>query len=171
MQRAAANVWLRRYAALFLSLALSGCAAQLAPQYDKPVADGLNAVSAEAMTLFASAAGGTRKESFATREEKYNAVVGKLDALALQAGARPVPQNKFVDAVNKLLDKRGAPPLVDDDATPPSAHAIAQISRTVSKMREVDKMQGVTGTEVELFKRQAAIYFDQAITYENFLQR
>jgi PBP1b-binding outer membrane lipoprotein LpoB len=158
------------YCALFL-LFLAGCATQLAPSYDKAVVEGLNAVNTETMTLFASASFGTKAEDFASRAEKYNVLIGKLDSLAILAGARPIPKNKVSDAINKALDKRGASPIVDDDATPPSAHAIKAISTTVAKMRDTDKKQGVTATEVQAFKGQAAIFFDQAITYENFLQR
>ena len=38
-------------------------------------------------------------------------------------------------------------------------------------MRDTDRKQGLTAFEVGAFKGQATIYFDQAITYENFLQR
>jgi hypothetical protein len=38
-------------------------------------------------------------------------------------------------------------------------------------MRDVDKKQGVTAFEVAAFKGQVVIYLDQALTYENFLER
>jgi hypothetical protein len=94
-----------------------------------------------------------------------------LDALAVLAGARPTPKTKIGDTISKLLEKRGTPPLDDDETTPASAHAIKKISETVARMRDTDKKQGVTATEVKAFKNQAVIYFDQAITYESFLQR
>ncbi len=152
-------------------LFLVGCATQLAPAYDKNVADGLNASSVDAMTLFATMSSGTKAQDFATRADRYANLIGKLDALALAAGARPLPKNKVTDSINRFLEKRGASVLSDDDATPPSAYAIRQISATLSKMRDTDQKQGVTAYEVIAFKGQASIYFDQAITYENFLQR
>jgi hypothetical protein len=155
--------------AVFVSLA--GCATQLAPPYDKNVADGLSAANTEAMTLLAAASQGTDKNTFSSREEKYNTLIGKLDALSLSAGARPMPKNKVTEAINKLLEKRGGKAIDDDDSTPPNAHSIKKIAETLTKMRDTDKKQGVTAYEAQAFKGQIVIYFDQAITYENFLQR
>ena len=150
---------------------LTGCATQLGPSYDKAVVDGLNAVNTETMTLFATTSMGTKSDDFSTRADKYAALIGKLDALTILAGARPVPKNKVSDAINKLLDKRRTDPIAEDDATPPSAHAIRKISETVVRLRDTDKQHGVNPTVVQGLKNQATIYFDQAITYENFLQR
>lgn len=162
------------YARLLLLVAvlsLVGCATQLAPPYDKSIAEGLSAANTEAMTLIASTSQGTDKSTFAPREDKYNTLIGKLDALALSAGARPMPKNKVTDAINRILEKRGGKPLDDDDATPPSAHSIRKVAETLTKMRDTDRKQGVTAHEVRGFKGQLVIYFDQAITYENFLER
>jgi hypothetical protein len=156
---------------LLMYFSLYGCATQLAPPYDKAVADGLNEASSETMTLLASSSGGTQADTYASREGAYNSLVGKLDSLAILAGARPVPDQKTVESINRILEKRGIKPLGDDDATPPSTHAISKISDTLAKMRDTDKKQGVTAMEVQAFKGQITIYFDQAITYENFLQR
>ncbi len=157
--------------ALAMCIALAGCALQLAPAYNKMVVDELNAVSTDAMILFASTSNGTDKNSFSSREDKYNSLIGRLDALGLQAGARPMPKNKVTDAINRALDKRGSTAMSDDDNTPPSAYAIKKVSETLSKMRDTDRSQGVTAYEALAFKGQASIYLDQAITYENFLQR
>jgi hypothetical protein len=48
---------------------------------------------------------------------------------------------------------------------------MGKISETLVKMRDTDKNQGVTATEVQVFKNQVAIYLDQALTYESFLER
>jgi hypothetical protein len=156
---------------LSLCLSLLACVAQLAPAYDKTIVDELNAANVEAMTLFASTSGGTAKETFPSRADKYNALVGKLDALAIAAGARPVPKNHVTETINTLLIARGGQGLSEDLSTPPSAHAIQRVSDTVAKMRDTDKAQGLMALEVQAFRGQAVIYLDQAITYENFLQR
>lgn len=156
---------------LSILLLLAGCAIQLAPNYDKAVADGLNAASTETMVLMASASAGTHPTNFSGRENAYNGLIGRLDALALLAAARPMPKNKVTETINKLFDKRHRQPLSDDDSVPPSAHAIEKIASTVTKMRDTDRKQGLTEADVRLFKGQVTIFFDQAMTYENFLQR
>lgn len=160
-----------RALALSLCAALAACQVQLAPAYDKALAEGLSQTSADSMTLLASAAGGTSAGTYASRRDEYSQLIGRLEALALAAGARPMPKNKVGDAINRLLEKRGSPALEDDDATPPSAHAIRKVAETFAKMRDTDRKQGVTAFEVEAFKGQVRIYLDQAITYENFLER
>lgn len=156
---------------LSIFLLLAGCAVQLAPNYDKAVADGLNAASTETMVLMASASAGTRSTNFSARENAYNGLIGRLDALALLAAARPIPKNKVTETINKIFEKRQRQLLSDDDSMPPSAHAIEYITSTVTKMRDTDRKQGLTETDVRLFKGQVTIFFDQAMTYENFLQR
>jgi hypothetical protein len=123
------------------------------------------------MTLLASASAGTKPGDFNARAERYSMLIGQLDALAIFAGARPIPKNKVSDTINRVLDKRGTAPITEDDATPPSAHAIRKVSEAFAKMRDTDRKQGVTATEVLAFKGLVTIYFDQAVTYENFLQR
>lgn len=167
----ARTLWHPAVLLAFVAILLAGCAVQLAPPYDKAVVDGLNETSPQVMTLFASISNGADNNTFASRESTYNALIGKLDALAIIAGARPMPKNRVTDAVNQLLDKRDGMTLEDDDATPPSAHAIRKISETLTKARDTDRQQGLTAYEAIAFKRMAVIYYDQAITYENFLQR
>ena len=166
------SVLLKLQFCLLLScMALAGCAVQLAPGYDKTVVDGLGSANTDTMILFASVSNGTDKNSFSTRESQYNSLIGRFDALSLQAGARPMPKNRVTDAINRVLDKRGSTAMTDDDSTPPSAYAIKKVSETLGKMRDTDRLQGVTAFEAQAFKGQALIYLDQAITYENFLQR
>lgn len=153
------------------ALLLTGCMAQLAPAYDKNVAEGLADTSPKVMMLLASLSNGTDKSTFASREESYNKLIGKLDALAILSATRPMPKNKVTDVINHLFEKRGGAPLEDDDATPPSAHAIERISASLAKTRDADRQEGLSPFVVEGIKRQIIIYFDQAITYENFLQR
>ena len=153
----------------FIWLLIAGCTTQLAPNYDKALVAGLTSVNSEVMALFASVSAGTKPDSFPQREQKYNAVIGALDALAIQAAARPIPKSSATEAVNKALKNRGVAPLSDDEI--PSATALRKISATVVKMRDTDKKQGVTAYEAQAFKNQATIYMDQALTYESYLER
>ncbi|MEN0035639.1 MAG: hypothetical protein AAGC78_01170 [Cellvibrio sp.] len=152
-----------------LTLLLSACAARLAPSYDKAIADGLVASSQQLMTHFAATSAGTTASSFAQRDATYSSLIGNLDALALQAKSRPSPKVSVSDKVNKYLAERGIN--LSDTGEVPSAAALEQISITLTKMRDVDKKQGVTAFEVAAFKGQVVIYLDQALTYENFLER
>ena len=148
---------------------LTACATTLAPNYDKAIVDGLVSVSQKTMELFASTSSGTSKSDYGNREKTYNSIIGSIDALAIQAKARPIPKNKTTEKVNEHLRSRGVNVLVGEDA--PSATALKKISETVVKMRDTDKKQGITAVEVQAFKGQAVIYFDQALTYESFLER
>jgi hypothetical protein len=123
------------------------------------------------MTLLATASGGTKPDTFSTREQKSNSLIGQLDALAILAASRLVPKNKVTKAINQLLEKRGSETIVEYDATPPSTRVIKKIVEPLSKMRDTDRKQGVTATEVQAFRGQSLTYFGQARTYENFLQR
>lgn len=151
-----------------LFMALIGCATQLAPFYDKALVDGLTSVNVDTMGLLASAAGGTTKDTFDKREAQYNRVIGSLDALALQAAARPVPSNNVPEAVKKIVGARNTsgPSQVVSSTT-----ALEEIAKTITKMRDTDKKLGVTGLEVQAFKGQTLIYMDQALTYEAALER
>ncbi|MBC3882813.1 hypothetical protein H8K35_15125 [Undibacterium sp. LX40W] len=143
----------------------------LAPTYDKAVSEALNVANTDAMTLFAGVSLGVQKQDFASRADQYAQVIGKLDALAISANARPIPKNAVTDKVNAVLDKTIPVTVEHSDARLPSVVAIRKIAETMTKMRDTDIKQGLTTYEVIAFKQQASIYFDQAITYENFLQR
>jgi hypothetical protein len=155
--------------AAFWILFLAACTTQLAPPYDKAIADGLVNVNQQAMTLLAAVSSGTGSDSYPQRDNTYNTLIGALDALALQAKSRPIPKTSVNEKVKAFLGKRGVSLPETGDA--PSAAALEQISITFAKMRDTDKKQGVTAFEVAAFKGQVVIYLDQALTYENFLMR
>ena len=124
----------------------------LAPAYDKAVSEALNAANTEAMTLFASLSLGVQKQDFPSRAEQYAQVIGKLDALAISANARPVPKNAVTDKVNAVLDKTLPATVESSDTRLPSVVAIRKIAETVIKMRDTDIKQGLTAYEVIAFK-------------------
>ena len=162
------TISLRAFVLLLLSLA-SGCATQLAPQYDAALFKGVTDLNVELMSLFASVSAGTDSASCNERLPTYNALIGKAEALALQSEARPVPENSITERVNAHLDSRGIAPL--DDGVAPSAHALRQVAKQVSKMRDVDCRAGLSPGLVAPFKNAVVISMDQAITYESFLNR
>lgn len=152
-----------------LLLLAGGCATQLAPDYDRDLVERLNSTNVALMEFFASTSPGLKQTSYGDRKETYDSLIGRLDALVIQARSRPIPQNSVTKKVNEALDKRGVQIL--DDGDTPSASALEKISETMVKMRDTDRQQGVTAFEVAAFKGQVSIYMDQAMTYENYLER
>ena len=155
--------------AAMIAVFLTACATTLAPNYDKAIVDGLVSANQKSMELFASTSSGTSNSDYVKREKTYNSLIGSIDALVIQAKARPIPKNKITEKANEYLRSRGIEVLEGEDA--PSATALEMISKTITKMRNTDKKQGITAFEVTAFKGQAVIYLDQALTYESFLER
>ena len=152
---------------LFIAF-LSGCATQLAPKYDTSMFEGVTSINIVIMELFASVSTGTEGAAFSEREDTYNAIIGAVDALALQSKARPMPQNSTTEKVNKFLESKGVGAMTDDMA--PSANSLEAVSKLIS-MKETDRKSGLTVDAVKAFKNAVIISMDQAITYESFLER
>ncbi len=152
-----------------ISLFISGCATQLAPKYDIALYQGISNANAKVMELFAWLASGSEAASFSKREAIYNATIGLIDALIIQAKARPMPDSTLVKKINSYLEQRGMSAL--SDAASPSATALETLSSTLVKMKELDKASGLKPKLVALFKNAAVISMDQALTYESFLNR
>ena len=97
----------------FLSTLLiaTSCAVSLAPRFDQGIIDNLSTTSIEVFQLLSEVSEGTTNTDFDKRQEEYNEVIGKLEALALQINARPVPDNKTVNKIisktNSSLQKKG----------------------------------------------------------------
>lgn len=151
----------------------TSCAVSLAPKFDQHIVDNLTGTSTEVFQLLAEVSAGTTKADYDKRESKYNQVIGKLEALVLQINARPVPNNKTVNKIiakaNDRLKKRGASTLISAGETAPSATALKNVAANIAKMKDTDKKQGVTAFEVQAFKGNIELFFDQALTYERFL--
>ena len=161
---------------LFLNILLiaASCAVSLTPRFDQGIIDNLSTTSTEVFQLLSEVSEGTTNADFNKREEQYNQVIGKLEALALQINARPVPDNKTVDKIiskaNSSLQKKGTT-LISADQTAPSATALKNVTANVVKMKQTDKLQGITATEALAFKNNIQLFFDQALTYERFLNK
>ena len=168
---------LRRSFIFLLVTFLSACAVQLAPSYDKAVHEGIINANSKIMALFATVSLGTEANTFSQREAAYNETIGLVDALSIQAKARPVPDNKAIEKARMFLASRDADKApTNDPATEqikeiPSAAALEQISKQLLKMKSVDHSKGLTPKLVEIFKGAVVISMDQALTYESFLQR
>jgi hypothetical protein len=166
------NLSIGAFSILFL---LTSCTISLAPKFDQRIMDGLSGSSAEIFQLIAEVSGGTDSSSFSKREEKYNRLIGKIDALELEIRVRPMPANKKTERltgkVNETLQKRGLPALVTAGDTAPSATALTQIAKHLLQMKNTDRTSGLMPATVELHKGFIRLYLDQALTYERFLKR
>ena len=129
-----------------IAVFLSACTTTLAPNYDKAIVDGLVSVNQKMMEHFASTSAGTSNGDYDKREKTYNSIIGSIDALAIQTKARPTPKNKVTDKVNEYLRSRGVEVIEGESLS--STTALEKISETITKMRDIDKKQGVTAFEV-----------------------
>lgn len=171
MQLSIVNMMHKRFVIIIAFMTLIGCTTKLAPSYDKNVVEQLSQLNVDTMVLMATISDGTSGDTFESRVENYNNLIGRLDALALSAGARPVPASNIYSSISESLKKRGIANIPFDETKPASVYPITKISETITMIRNTDKKQGITQYEADTFKNQVQIYFDQAITYENFLQR
>jgi hypothetical protein len=158
-----------RFSMIFWVVLVVGCATQLAPKYDEALFKGVTDTNVKIMELFASVSAGTESSTCGERESSYNSVIGSVDALALQSKARPEPENSITEKVNEYLDSRGVGTMTGGVA--PSASALEEVSKNLTKMKEVDCKSGLTDGAVATFKNAVIISMDQAITYESFLDR
>jgi hypothetical protein len=162
----------RAAAAILILTAVAACTTRLAPAYDQTIVDGLASANRDAQTLFASIGSEATKESFPSRKDSYDHIVGSLNALAIQAKARPSPDVSLTD-VNAALAHAGIPAIVNDPkfADVPSARSMSDAAETVQKMEATDASEGLHGNEIEAFENQTNVYLSQAIAYESFLKR
>lgn len=153
----------------------TSCAVSLTPKFSQAIVDNISTLSTEVFQLFAEVPDGASKDDFTSgREEQYDALIGRLDALGLQLSTRPMPASKIRDKVirkvNEGLARRGRTLLNMSDTTP-SASALIQIRENIVMMKKADKENGLTKTEVEAFKGTIVLFLDQAVTYEAFLNQ
>lgn len=164
-----------RYACLGLLFFFANCTVSLAPKFDQGIVDNLSSASAQVFQLLAETSSGTRPAEFPLRAEKYNSLIGTLEALQLQINARPIPKNKTIEKIiakaNERLTQRGISTLTSVGDIAPSSTALEQIIANLTKMRDTDQKQGLTPLEVQAFKGFIQLYLDQALTYEKFLNQ
>lgn len=152
-----------------LILLVSSCTARLTPGYDQALFNRLTDTNVKIMVLFSILSTGTNKDSCEQRQPLYNDIIGSVDALVIQAKARPMPDTAVVEEVNNLLDKRGV--IVATADSVPSVSALQHISTQLTKMKLIDCKAGIKPDVLAVFRNAVVISMDQAITYESFLNR
>ena len=155
---------------LLCALVLAACGIRLAPSYDTSLVNGLARANEETMTLFATVASGGTKATFPRREKTYDELIGKFDALRLEASARPNPGPPPGTAL-LLGSNTAAQQRVTDATTAPTSDVLASIIRIITTMRESDRKQGLPAITVQAFKQEFTISMQQALTYEKALDR
>jgi hypothetical protein len=158
---------------------LGGCAIKLVPDYDKAIVDGLTNANESAMTLFATVTNGAIKKDFAKREDTYNNLIGKFDAVRLQIVTRttPVPSDLVARLPFISPTSPAAPPPGDKgNATSEpqkfsTVLALETIIDTFTKMRERDRSGQLIKEWVDVYKSQYVAAMSDALTVEKALQR
>lgn len=163
---------------LFISAVflLTSCAVRLAPKFDQAIVDNLSNATTDVFQLLATVEGGTSKTDFGKREESYNTLIGKLEALELQINARPMPDNsavnKIVEKANSALKKRNTElPAITAINTAPSATSLASVIKSLAALKKTDKAEGLTQGFLDTQKNFIGLSLDQALTYERFLNK
>ena len=152
---------------LVVSPLVNGCIS-LAPPYDQKITETLQTTSIEIMQVMAAVSDGADSTTYKKSEEKYNAVIGKIDALKLMIDARPLPKGKIIDKINAEMKKRGFSWATD---TSPSSDALEHIGENLRMVKASHKANSLNATEAKLFRTNIVLFLDQAITYESILKR
>lgn len=167
VQRTARAAWTKVLLALWLAVAISACTIRLAPDYDQSLVDGLSKINEDAQQFFAALAGGSdRNAGFARHEPTYNQLIGRIEALRLQAEARPEPPPP---ALLGFL----APPLSEDmpRLKTPTAEILGNMAQALRDMRAAHQQNGLAAGEVGVEKKGFDQKMAQALTVEKALKR
>lgn len=152
----------------FILFSFLQCTTSLAPRFDEMIFQELSTSSEEVLSFFSMIENGTEAGSFENREANYNQLIGKFEALELKTRARPIPAKSVLEKVNHSLELRNGTEITGDY---PSAFAMGEIAKTLKMMKKTDAQEGLKIKTIQVFKNQVLIYLDQALTYENFLNR
>ncbi|MFC0396879.1 hypothetical protein [Paraburkholderia rhizosphaerae] len=124
-------------------LSIAACTVQLAPDYDPALSSGIRNVNSEIMSLYSSTSMGTSADTFAERADRYDQIIGSLDALALQSQSRPIPDDALRGKVEQYLKDRNAYPtrLSDADASDLAAIEARMAARCAAKLKHTAPIQ------------------------------
>ena len=156
---------------LAVLLVLSGCAIQLAPAYDKTIIEGLTDANEQTLVLFASVSSGVSASGFAKREQTFNEVIGKFDAVETQVRTRPYPRSLLAKVTGSGPPIDAKPSQLPRLDQAPSIQAIASIVDVLTHMREFDRAGRLSKSILTGLRQSYDIAIDQALTYEKALER
>jgi hypothetical protein len=95
-----------RAAAILTLLLLTSCTIQLATEYDPALLSGIRDVNRDIMSLYSATSMGVPPDTFPQRADRYDKIIGQLDALALQSQSRPVPDSALRTKIEAYLKSR-----------------------------------------------------------------
>lgn len=148
---------------------MNGCVTMVPPPYDKGLSDEIASVNAAIMRFFASVSEGTSADSYKDREEKYNILIGKLDALIIEARSRPTPEKKVLEEVSSCLKCGNVS--ITRDITEVSPLAISEVKKKMVEMRKADKDKGLKDDVLRDYETYIKKNIKEALIYENCLER
>lgn len=155
---------------IVIAIFFASCKAQLAPHYDKAVAQGVRDISTLTLEFFSSSDGGLLYENIETSNKSYSRIIGLTESVIVQSNTRPIPDNKAIKKINQQLAKKGLN-LLDVSKELPSTEALRNVLKQINKLKETQGIRDVSALEIRTFKGNILISLDQALTYENYLKR
>lgn len=161
----------RNGALLLWAILLAACTIQLAPAYDRALAEGLDQNNTAALTLFASLEGGSPASEYGGYRERYAELIGGFEALRQRAATRPIPPlAKRISRLGIVRDfcNSEADPTGCVNASPASLDRVLQVLR---RMRDRHRARGLEDDTIGLFRTDYSTAIGQALTVENALRR
>ncbi|HUH84080.1 MAG TPA: hypothetical protein VLX85_05695 [Stellaceae bacterium] len=156
-----------RILVLLLALIAGACTIKLAPDYDQSILDGLGKVNDNAQVFFAAIAGGSSKSDFVKEDATYSQLIGEVNALALQAKARPEPPPPAILAWLSSRQPTDQPLQLKT----PTPDILNNLAKTLADMRKQNQKAGLAADDVVDFKMSFDQKMSQALTYEKALKR
>ncbi len=153
--------------ALGAILMLAGCTIKLAPDYDPSIVDGLTKANQDAHVFFASVAAGSDRTDYPKKEGTYDQLIGEIDALRLDAAARPEPPPPEFLGLLASKHPNDAPPQLKS----PTPEILGNMAKRLTAMRVHHRDHGLSADDVEDAKLSFDQKMDQALTYEKALKR
>lgn len=161
--------FLKYLAVALLLSSFTSCMQKLAPSYNKDIVSAIVSANKETLELLASIEQGGKMADFSKRQEKYDKIIGAYESVCTQIKARPIPDSKLNQKIDIFLQKNGLSAIGDTNY--PSFDSITQFLLELRKLKDLDSQRDVAKVSVDLCKSSFNTSIQQALFYENFLER
>jgi hypothetical protein len=168
------RIRVRLVVAVIAAISVTGCAIQLAPNYEEPIVAGLNSWNAAILEQMARVSNGAPKGLTPAEKDHYAELQGKGEALLMLVEARPEPEPAFlryfgVSTANQIGKDGNAAKVAILDT--PTNEQIQGILKQLAQMEKEQREQGLAPGQYELYQSAIAVYMRNALTYEMALKR